>query len=95
MVIISEDVNLDKFPIPKAMIEVEPEESWDTVERPSYDPAKYCESNLILQQTKVAGAAKRRQNRFEQRQKFQSLQAVSSDTVKQPKETVGVNYYLI
>lgn len=54
---------------------------------PSYDPVKKCESTPVLRQLNVESAAKKRNFRYEERQRIQALSHVKQEISKVEKAT--------
>ncbi|XP_018575795.1 gametocyte-specific factor 1 homolog [Anoplophora glabripennis] len=66
-----EGVPINKFPVHN--IEVQADESWDSYDVPSYDPVKYCETNVVIRRMDVASAAVRKNFRMEERHRLNEL----------------------
>ncbi|KAL1505889.1 hypothetical protein ABEB36_005343 [Hypothenemus hampei] len=80
-----------QIPLPNLPVPVD--SSWDDEDVPTYDPQKYCEKNKILRRLDTASAAKRRDFRLAERERFNQFDDIvekKSDTARNTRTETEV-----
>jgi len=82
-VYVPESVDINKYPVPE--LNLQSEENWDNEVVPVYNPEEHCVNNPILRNKCTLSAAKRRDFRFEERQRMQKLHSEKQKTEEEPE----------